>query len=238
LVEGQLRRDIGPIIASVERDLLAMSDVHRTLDRVVALAVGHLEEKRLEGPGYVSVSLVGRRRRVVTASSSHEAAARADDLQYTLDQGPCLDAIWRRDVSVVDDLRADGRYPRWSQRAVADTGIRSALSLRLFTRRDSLGALNLYASTPYAFTPEDLAEGAVFAAQAAVALRSSQLEEQLRASQQSRTTIGQAQGILMERYQISAERAFEMLRRVSQDSNVRPATVAARLVGDRRTPGT
>ena len=77
----------------------------------------------------------------------------------------------------------------------------------------------------------------MFAAHAAVALASAQTEEQLRSAIASRTLLGQAQGILMERYRLTPEKSFEVLRRVSQDSNVKVRDVAQRLVETGETPG-
>jgi AmiR/NasT family two-component response regulator len=118
-----------------------------------------------------------------------------------------------------------------------DTGICSSLSFQLFTSGDSLGALNLYCPYPHGFDAEDRAEGLTLAAHAAVALASAQTEEKLRSAIGNRTVLGQAQGILMERCKISPEKSFEVLRRVSQDGNVKVRDVAQHLVETGQTPG-
>jgi transcriptional regulator with GAF, ATPase, and Fis domain len=238
-VRAQVRdgQDFSALIGSVARELLAEPDVQQTLQRAVELAAEHLTSGDLNGEVYASVSLVRERRQIETAASSDERATRADQLQYQLKQGPCLDAIWERETFQIDDLTTDERYPEWSRRVVRDTGIRSSLSFQLFTSGDSLGALNLYSPEAGGFDAEDRAEGLMFAAHAAVALKSAQTEEQLRSAIASRTVLGQAQGILMERYKISPEKSFEVLRRVSQDSNVKVRDVAQRLVETGETPG-
>ncbi len=86
-------------------------------------------------------------------------------------------------------------------------------------------------------SPETRGEGLAFAAQAAVALRSAQTEQHLRAAMAARNLIGQAQGILMERFQLTAEQAFAVLSRVSQQSNVKLRDVAQRLIDTGETPG-
>ena len=230
-------RDVSALIGTVARELLAEPDVQQTLQRAVELAAEHLAGGCAGGQVYASVSLVRGRRLVENEASSDERATRAEMLQYELGQGPCLDAIWERETFQVDDLTTEARYPQWSRRVVTDTGIRSSLSFQLFTSGDSLGALNLYSPHPHGFDAEDRAEGLMFAAHAAVALASAQTEEQLRSAIASRTVLGQAQGILMERYKITPERAFEVLRRVSQDSNVKVRDVARRLVDTGETPG-
>jgi len=106
----------------------------------------------------------------------------------------------------------------------------------LFTNEDSLGALNLYAPQPRGFDAETRGAGLAFAAQAAVVLRSAQNEQHLRAAMATRTLIGQAQGILMERYKMTAEQAFAVLSRLSQQSNVKLRDVAQRLIDTGETP--
>ena len=230
-------RDFSALIGTVARELLAEVDVQQTLQRAVELAAVHLAAGHLVGEVYASVALVRGRRQVENEASSDERATRADQLQYELGQGPCLDAIWVHETFQIDDFATEARYPQWSRRVARDTGIRSSLSFQLFTSGDSLGALNLYCPYPHGFDAEDRAEGLMFAAHAAVALASAQTEEQLRSAIASRTILGQAQGILMERYKISAEKSFEVLRRVSQDSNVKVRDVAQHLVETGETPG-
>jgi AmiR/NasT family two-component response regulator len=106
----------------------------------------------------------------------------------------------------------------------------------LFTDEDSLGALNLYSPQPRAFDEVARAEGFVFAAQAAVALRSAQHEEQLRAGMATRNLIGQAQGIVMERFKVTPNQAFAILARISQETNSRLRDVARYLVDTREFP--
>jgi AmiR/NasT family two-component response regulator len=87
------------------------------------------------------------------------------------------------------------------------------------------------------FDAETRGEGLAFAAQAAVALHSAQHEQHLRAAMATRNLIGQAQGILMERYKVTAEQAFAVLARASQESNVKLRDVAQRLIDTGETPG-
>ncbi|HEX2301415.1 MAG TPA: GAF and ANTAR domain-containing protein [Pseudonocardiaceae bacterium] len=139
----------------------------------------------------------------------------------------------------IDDMTAEERYPRWTRAVAEQTGIRSSLSLQLFTdaEQNSLGALNLYSPEPNAFDDETRAEGLAFAAQAAVALRSAQTEEHLRSGMVTRNLIGMAQGILIERLKITPDRAFGVLSRLSQESNTKLRDVARRLVETGEIPG-
>jgi GAF domain-containing protein len=218
-------------LASIARDLLNEPDVEHTVQKVVDLAAEHLG-----GVVYASVSLVRQRRRVETPASSDDRALHADQLQYELGEGPCLDAIWEQETFQIDDMTTEQRYPTYSRRVAEQTGIRSSLSFQLFTDEDSLGALNLYSPQPRAFDEAARAEGFVFAAQAAVALRSAQHEEHLRAGMATRNLIGQAQGILMERFKVTPNQAFAILARISQETNSRLRDVARYLVDTREFP--
>ncbi len=210
-------------LGSIARDLLREPDTEQTLQRVVDLAAEHLE-----GEVWASISLVRRRRHVDTPASSDGRAEHADRLQYELGEGPCLDAIWEQETFQIDDMTTSAHYPTWTRRVSEETAIRSSLSLQLFTDEDSLGALNLYSPAPAAFAAIR-GEALAFAGQAAIAVRSAQTEENLRAALDTRNLIGQAQGILMERYRLTAEQAFNVLTRASQESNTKLREVARRL---------
>ncbi|SHN71077.1 GAF domain-containing protein [Geodermatophilus obscurus] len=215
-------------LAAIARALLHEPDVQATLQRTVADAA-----RTLDGEPYVSVSLVLRRRQVETPVYSDERALRADQLQYQLGVGPCLDAVWHQDSFHIDDLTTEQLYVDWSRRVVAEIGIRSSLSLQLFTDPDnvvSLGALNLYSPQPGSFDTDTRAEAVAFAAHAAIALHSAQTEAHLRSGMVTRTVIGQAEGILMERLKITADQAFGVLSRVSQHRNRKLRDVAQNLV--------
>jgi len=227
-------RDFDARLASLARERLNEPDVQHTVQRVVDAAAANLD-----GDVWASVSLVKERREVETPAVSDDRAGRADQLQYELGQGPCLDAIWEQETFQIDDMTTSEHYPRWSRAVAQETGIRSSLSLQLFTdaEQNSLGALNLYSPQLRAFDAETRGEGLAFAAQAAVALRSAQTEQHLRTAMATRTLIGQAQGILMERLKITPDQAFAVLSRVSQERNEKLREVARRLVETGEIPG-
>jgi GAF domain-containing protein len=182
---------------------------------------------------------VKERREVETPASSDDRATQADRLQYELEEGPCLDAIWEHETFQIDDMTAEERHPRWARGVAEETGVRSSLSLQLFTdaEQNSLGALSLYSPRPAAFDAETRGEGLAFAAQAAVALRSAQTEQHLRTAMTTRSLIGMGQGILMERLRITPDQAFGVLSRLSQERNEKLREVARRLVETGEIPG-
>lgn len=155
-----------------------------------------------------------------------------DQIQYEVGEGPCLDAIdqsVRQDVVRAEHLRREQRWPRYVPEAVR-RGLRSQLGLRLHTGGETFGSLNLYSTRSDVVTPDSARLAEIFATHAAVALRRVRTEDQLTMALTSRTVIGQATGIVMERYRLDPRRAFEYLVRLSQTSNIRVRDVAAQLV--------
>jgi AmiR/NasT family two-component response regulator len=113
--------------------------------------------------------------------------------------------------------------------------LRSQLGIHLYTDAHHLGGLNLYSSTSDTIDPdvEHLAE--LFATHAALALGRAQREEGLHSAMASRQLIGQATGIVMERYGLDEKSAFGYILRVSSHSNVKVRDVAHEIVA--RTNG-
>jgi GAF domain-containing protein len=227
-IEGET---IAARVADAARTLAAEPTLQQTLDRVVELAV-----EMVEGAHSAGVSLVTRGH-VESPAVSDPLVAKGDALQYDLGEGPCLEAI--RDAAIVlsPDVAADPRWPRWAPAAERELGVRSMLAVQLYTSDNAHGALNLYATTRNAFDEEAQHLATTFAAVAAAAISAARTEEQLQSAVQTRTLIGQAQGIIMERYRLSDARAFAVMSRVSQDSNIKLVDVAREIVRTRRIPG-
>ena len=157
-------------------------------------------------------------------------------------QGPCRDALSGLAWVYVPDLLDDQRWPKFSPEA-SRLGMRSALAYRLSVQGETLGALQMYATLPGAFNATERAQGLIFATYAALALalaRERRVEEarieNLETALASRDVIGQAQGILMERERITADQAFQLLRRSSQHLNRKLRTVAQDIVDTGTSP--
>jgi hypothetical protein len=215
--------ELAETFAEIARTLVAESDAQTTLARIVNLAV-----KTIDGCEHAGISMVAGRT-VTSPASSDEVPAIVDRIQSETGQGPCVDAIKEHEVFQTGHLSLDDRWPDFSRRAHAESGIESILSFRLFAD-GTLGALNLYSTLPDAFDERDVAVGSVFAAHAAVAWSTSRDIQNLQAGMDSRQLIGEATGILMARQNISEEEAFDMLRRASQRLNVKLRLVAERVV--------
>ncbi|MBN9620137.1 MAG: GAF and ANTAR domain-containing protein [Actinobacteria bacterium] len=210
-------------LAALARELNDENDVESVLRRTVAAAAAEVP-----GAEYAGITVVTRRE-LATPVASDDLVLKVDQGQYETGQGPCLEAAVEREFVVrVDDLASDERYPAFGQHAV-QLGIHSMLSFYLFTQAGTIGALNLYASEPRAFdqAAEDI--GALLAAHAAVAVASTRKEANLVAALSNRDVIGQAKGILMERYKINADRAFDLLVAASQRTHRKLTDVAGQL---------
>jgi GAF domain-containing protein len=164
---------------------------------------------------------------VESVAYSSDLILKADQLQYELQQGPCLDAVWADRVFIVQDLAADGRWPRWAP-AAAGLGVGSSLSVHLFTDT-ALGSLNLYSLHPRAYTTVEVEAAKIIAAHASVILAHTRAEQNLWQAIDSRNLIGQAQGMIMQKYAISADKAFAVLRRYSQAQNTKLVIMAEQL---------
>ncbi|WP_236077531.1 GAF and ANTAR domain-containing protein [Rhodococcus sp. P1Y] len=152
-----------------------------------------------------------------------------DSIQERVGEGPCVDAARSEEFVRCNDFRTDPRWPVFGPAAV-DAGVLSSMSFRLYTEDETIGALNLFALTENAFSDEDEELGTVLAIHAAVALYAANKTEQFKSGLASRDTIGQAKGMLMERYGIDAVQAFDLISRLSQNENIPVAALAAELV--------
>jgi GAF domain-containing protein len=171
-----------------------------------------------------------------TVTYSGELAARGDERQYELDDGPCLQAMRSGEVVTVADMAEERRWGRYPVRAL-DAGVRSSLSLPLTVGDRGRGALNLYAGRPNAFTDSDERVGRSWAGQASgalsVAWRMAEREaavEHLTRGMVTRQEIGQAVGLLMAQRRCTADEAFRLLTGASQRSNEKLRDVAHRMI--------
>ena len=174
--------------------------------------------------------------RPVTVACSDPVAARVDEVQYALDDGPCLHAMRDGHVVRIEDTADKEGWPEFEAQA-ASHGIRSCLALPLNADGKPVGALNLYARAASAFgaaearRAENFAENASGALTLAMRLAShAALIEQLRSSLTSRTVIDQALGIIMAREHCTQSGAFAILRSASQNSNVKLRDIAGAVV--------
>ena len=218
-------------LSELARTLQAEDGLEKTLRQIVDTAVD-----TVPGAEHASISRIQRRREVMTLSATGELPRAIDHAQYDSGEGPCLDSLYEEETVRLSDIAAEQRWPAFTARA-RELGVGSMLAVQLFVREDDLGALNLHSAEPNAFDDSSEHVALMFAAHAAVAMANVQQQQDMRAAVSTREVIGQAQGILMERFKITADMAFRLLVRASQDTNRKLRDIADELTATGQLPG-
>ena len=214
-------------MAELARSTAAPRSVDEVLSEVTNAAV-----ELIPGVDTAGILLVGRGGRYESLAVTTELPHRLDAMQVEFDEGPCLQAATTDLIVRTDDFRTETRWPKYT-RAVLELGVRSGLSLKLYANDRSAGALNLFGFQPAGWDDECQTIASVLAAHAAAALMASRHSEQLTSALASRDQIGQAKGIIMERFGVDETRAFDLLRKLSQESQIKLVDIAARVVETR-----
>ena len=211
--------------------LLANEDMNSVLH-----AVADLSRRHIPGTEHCSITLIRGGQRARTVASTGQLATDLDQAQYHHNQGPCLDAGRTDQVLHLPDMTTETRWPRYTPHAL-HIGARSSLSIPLPVENYLVGALNLYATTPHAFTDHSTRTGESLAAHLTAALSYAETAtthrnriEQLNHALESRGIIEQAKGMLMMQQQCTAEHAFQQLRKLSMDENIKLQDLATSIV--------
>lgn len=178
---------------------------------------------------HVSLTLAGPTKTVETLAAATDLAAEFDGLQNTAGEGPCLDVVLEEETVVVKHAPHEQRWPGYIRQAVA-LGLRSQIGVRLQGQQKQLIGLNLYSTSHEEFDPGSVGVAEHFAVHAGLALGQVRREEQLRSAIGTRTIIGTAVGVVMERYGLSQSEAFAYLMRQSSTQNQKLRLVAKDLV--------
>lgn len=202
--------------------------------------IADLAKRTVPGAREVSVTLV-ERGAAKTVAYTGALAIYLDERQYERGHGPCLDGIDGGEPVRIDDLRRETRWSDWVADAL-EHGAGSSLSIPVPLQREVSAALNLYGATEHAFDDAGAELAGTFAAYAGVALANMHLYEaqsrvavQLQTAMQSRAAIEQAKGILMGQRGCTAEEAFTLLVRLSQDTNRKLRDVAQAVLEQARS---
>lgn len=214
-------------MASMARDLLAQDSVNATLERITASAT-----ELVDGCDAAGI-LVLHGTQVETLAPTDQLVIDSDRLQGRLREGPCFDAARSSQgerVFRIADLTGEQqkRWPAYAPQAHA-LGVGSMMGFLLFTEDEDLGALNLYSRKPGGFTETSELAGWLLASHAAVAFSSARTHAQMEQAVATRHIIGEAMGILMGARHLTEEQAFDVLRRYSQENNIKLREVARRI---------
>src|SRR5918993_4371663 len=139
-------------LSKLHEDLAGVVLLDRGLDEVLTEITG-IARRALPGPEAASITLI-RGEKAFTAAYDGQMALGADELQYERGYGPCVDAGLAGQVLRIDDMAVEERWPDYTRHAAAQ-GIGSSLSVPLPFQSLTIGALNVYAGQPEAFSEED-----------------------------------------------------------------------------------
>ncbi len=192
-------------------------------------SIVHAAATTVPGADYASITVRRADGHLTTTAATAPLVREADELQYELREGPCYDAVTVDSVTYSPDLLRDPQWPRFGPR-VAEMGLLSQMGLRLTNRDGEVTGLNPVLHTGRKAFEDAEGMPEMFASHAQVALGYAAQLQTLQGAIGSRETIGKAIGIIMERYDLTSERAFEFLIRLSQNSNVKLRDVAADVI--------
>lgn len=191
----------------------------------------------VDGCDHAALMLVDAKGRYYTAAATDEIAIAVDDLELATGDGPCVDAIVSEAVQHEPDLSTSSQWPAFTAKILEQTPVRSLLGFRLLLDGTKVGALDLFGDTPGGLTERSADQGAVLASFASVAVMTVRAQHQSHNLERALGTsreIGKAVGLLMAAHRVSDEQAFEILRKTSQDLNIRLAVLAQEIVEGQR----
>lgn len=213
---------LAELVASLERDgVKTASGLRELLDTGL---------RHVAGSQYAGITLAEKSKTVTNVVSTHRYPKVLDSIQNQFGEGPCLEAAWQHHMILINDLDGEQRWPRYRRHAIEQTPIRSILSFQMAVDGGNIAALNFYADEPHAFSDDAVMLGDVFATHTALAWSILRHQDQFRSALASRDVIGQAKGVIMERFNLDAIEAFELLTRLSQQSNTKLADLASALI--------
>jgi GAF domain-containing protein len=217
-------------LAELSTALTANKDMSGILDDVVRLVRAHLP-----GAEESSITLI-RGRKPATVAATDPLAVAVDEIQYEQGYGPCLDAGRADQVLLISDMSTETRWPTYTPGAW-EHGVRSSLSIPLPVENYLVGALNNYATGINAFSQESIAIGTALAAHLTAALSFAESShghrlraENLEKAMRSREVIEQAKGMIMAQQKCSADAAFNLMRKLSMDENIKLQDLAVSIV--------
>lgn len=211
--------------AALGAELHGDGDNDEALQRMVQLATKHIP-----ACSWASITLI-RQGNPRTIAASDPIAAKADQLQYDLGEGPCLQAAKDRRDCLLFDVESEQRWPRYAAALLAQTPVRSVLGFEL--PAEDRAALNLFADTTGAFGDASVTLGAVFASHISTAVALYEAQGQaanLEHALHSNRRIGTAIGILMAHHKVTEDIAFDLLRSASQHLHIKLRDIATEVV--------
>ena len=194
-------------------------------------AIAHTARDAVPGFDHVGVTVMRADGTVTTMASTGPLVREMDTLQYEVDQGPCLDAMRRATLVLVEDLATPAdNWPTYASRA-SEAGVRAQMGVRLHSRKETLGGLNFYSTATNTIHSMAPRRAELFATHAAIALAQARHVD-VNEAIAGHPYIGQAVGVLMNRLQVTEDRAMYYLIRVATVAELKIQDVARAIVDD------
>ena len=215
----------------------SVAEAARTLNRPCSLddtlqTIVEVGRNSVPGFDHVGIATVKKKGEIQTRAFIGDLVLPLDKVQYGLREGPCSAVLQGPDSISVSSLRHERRWPDYVPHARA-AGVRSQMAVRLYLGQGTLGGVNFYSTISDDVSKDSQAIARQFATHAAIALGHAQERETFNEGMQSRKVIGEAAGILMERYDMDEDGAFAFLVRASSHTNIKLRAVAQELVDER-----
>ena len=217
--------DLAMTLAAVAQAMAVETELPALNARVCELAV-----EAVPACDHADVMTVTNGGHLTVPGASNWVGLRVVSFEEEFGEGPCIDAFRSKALVDAPDMATDGRWPDFAARCLSETPVRSGIGVPLLVGPRAIGSLDMYSNAPSAFDDADRAAAALFAVHAAVAFDAAHQRVHLERALANRDVIGQAKGILMAQSKVSADEAFELLRRASQRLNERLVVVAERIV--------
>lgn len=224
------------VFAELARSLAEAPGMGPTLQEIVDYAIVVVP---CDWAAVAATEEIGPHPARLAASTDQSVMATVAEIAGGAGTSPGWAAFLEASTVYVPDLALEGRFPSYAQAMVERTPIRSVLSFGLQLREERLGVLSLYGKEANAFTEDAVERATLLAEHGAIAIEAelqARQVETLGAALQSNRTVGVALGILMERHDLTAEAAFDVLRRLSSHSNRKLAVIAEELVTTGKLP--
>ena len=200
-------------------------EVYTALCNAATLLVPHCNHASL---------MLMRHGKAVTVAASDDVARVVDDIERATGEGPCLDAITSEAAQLESDFRTPTQWPAMARGVLNRTPVRGAMGFRLKVDDQKVGALNLFTDHPGAFGTDSVDKAVILTAFTSItvaAVMNGEEASTLRAGLESNREIGKAIGLIMARHDVNGDEAFALLRKSSQDLNVKIADLASTVVG-------
>jgi ANTAR domain-containing protein len=223
-----------PDLAHETADLLSIANKSRSrsLNELVGLATRQVRACS----GAAAALWQGREPMVMAAS--HPDVCELAEVELAAQRGPAVDSLAAATTLACPDTLYERRWPEYAHAALC-RGVRCSVTL-VHRSGGAAVTLSLFSARPRVLDPEQLpvAELLVAVGGAVIGNMSSYGDArrtalQLREGAQARALVDQAKGVLMHAFGCSADEAFERMRKLSQQRNLKMTEVAQRVIDSR-----